>query len=110
MPTSVRRNKKGGPSLLKKADAGLAALCTLSGGGRKGLWAVEIVGRPAPRAGPKLAAEARSHDIHLRGIGAARLGLHMPHLGEIPLQPVEQGTLGAAAQHLGDEAAAGLQD
>ena len=34
----------------------------------------------------------------------------MAHLGEIFLQPVEQRPLGAAAQHLGDEGAAGLQD
>ena len=32
---NLRKVSKGGPSIMKKAAAGLAALCTLSGGGRK---------------------------------------------------------------------------
>ncbi len=42
---------------------------------------------------------------------SARLAwLRMADLGEVLLQQVERVRLGAAAQHLGDEGAAGLQD
>src|SRR5512139_445575 len=103
MPTSVKEKRKRRPDPRGEGAAGLASRYTHCRGEAKGRlwWKIEV--RPGAPGGTKLAAKARPHDIHLRRVGAARLRLDVPHLGEVAFQTVEQGALGAAAQHLGDE-------
>src|SRR5271166_5842450 len=56
------------------------------------------------------AAKTGSQEIKLRGFGAARRRLDMPHHSEIALEHREQRRLGAALQHLAEERSARGQD